>query len=285
MRHFELLEPHSMEEASCLLADDGEARVIAGGTALLVLIKQGLMRPKTLINLKKLSEGSAIEYDPQQGLRIGALSTLYDVESSPVVRQHYPVLAEACHEVANIRIRHMATIGGNLAHADYQSDPPGVLLAYEASVVLRSAKGERSVRLSQFLRGLYETCLGPGEMIVAVTLPPETGSWHGRYLKFTTGSSEERPCAGVTALLRTEGQSCLEARLAVGAVSPQPVLLRRSGEWSRDQADTVFREMAEEAGASVDPIEDLRGSAVYKRHLVRVLSRRALAAAWEEWFS
>ena len=119
MRRFELAEPQTLEEACALLNDDGDAKALAGGTALLTLIKHGIFIPKTLVNLKKIGGMSGIDYDRQRGLRIGALTSIYDVESSPLVCQYYPWLAEACHLVANIRIRNMATIGGNLAHGDY----------------------------------------------------------------------------------------------------------------------------------------------------------------------
>jgi carbon-monoxide dehydrogenase medium subunit len=138
MRRFELLEPRSLAEACSVLAADMDAKPIAGGTALLTIIKQGLLRPKCLVNLKKIRDGSPISFDPQQGMRIGALATINQIETSPLVQQYYPQLAEACHVVANIRIRNMATIGGNLAHGDYQSDPPTVLAALDASAELTS---------------------------------------------------------------------------------------------------------------------------------------------------
>src|ERR1044072_8593329 len=126
MRRFELLEPRSLDEAWEIQASREDARFIAGGTALLILIKQGVLVPPVLVNLKKITGASEITFDPGQGLRIGALASIFDLESSPEIRAHYPVLGEACHVVANIRIRNLATIGGNIAHADYQSDPPTV---------------------------------------------------------------------------------------------------------------------------------------------------------------
>jgi len=117
MRRFEILEPKSIQEACGILAEKEDVKLIAGGTALLILIKQGIFLPKTLVNLKKIKGGSEITYSPADGLRVGGLASIYDIESTPVVRQHYPLLAQACHVVANIRIRNMATIGGNLEEA------------------------------------------------------------------------------------------------------------------------------------------------------------------------
>ena len=211
MRRFDLLEPATLHDACATLAKSEDSRVIAGGTALLTLIKHGVLFPKTLVNLKKIADADGLVYDPDKGLRVGALATIFDVESAPLVRRHYPVLAEACHVVANIRIRNMATIGGNLAHGDYQSDPPTALIALDASVELISGTGARQMKLSDFLLGSYETALRPGELVSAVILPP-AADMRGTYIKFTTGSSEERPCAGIAALAKFDGEICQELR-------------------------------------------------------------------------
>ena len=278
MRRFELAEPQTLEEACSLLSDDDDAKPVAGGTALLTLIKQGVFIPKTLVNLKKIPAASDIDYDAHRGLRIGALANIYDVESSPLVRQYYPWLTEACHVVANIRIRNMATIGGNLAHGDNQSDPPTVLLALDASVELMRRSGTRQVKLAEFLLGSYETALEHGELLSAVVVPPPD-SWRGTYIKFTTGSSEERPCAGVAALMRMEQGVCRDLRLVVGAVSSRPLRMHEAEEVARDKemTDAILYEIGALSSRMVDPITDLRGPASYKRQLVGVLVRRALA--------
>jgi carbon-monoxide dehydrogenase medium subunit len=279
MRRFELHEPKSLADACSMLANT-DARPVAGGTALLTIIKQGLLSPDTLVNLKKIRDGANITFDPQHGMRIGALATINEIETSPLVRQHYPILAEACHLVANIRIRNMATIGGNLAHGDYQSDPPTVLAALDASVEITSRGGARGMKLTDFQRGSYETALEVGELITAISIPPLMQGFNGTYIKFTTGSSEERPCAGVAALARLEDGICRDLRLAVGAVSARPLRIIAGEEFARGQsldAELIGR-IAAEAARAVDPIEDVRGPAEYKRHLVGVLVRRALVA-------
>ena len=282
MRRFELAEPQTLEEACALLSDDGDAKAVAGGTALLTLIKHGIFIPKTLVNLKKIRAVSGIDFDAQRGLRIGALTSIYDVESSAVVRQHYPVLADACHVVANIRIRNMATLGGNLAHGDYQSDPPTALVALDASVELIQRRGTRQVKLADFLLGAYDTELKPGELVSAIVVPPPI-SWRGTYLKFTTGSSEERPCAGVAVLAHMKDGVCRDLRLVVGAVSPRPVRLYSAEEIARGKELTavLLQELGAEASRAVDPIDDLRGPIDYKRHLVGVLVQRAIGAVIE----
>src|SRR5262245_16672631 len=225
MRRFEILEPKSIQEACGILAVKEDVKLIAGGTALLILIKQGIFLPKTLVNLKKIKGAAEIDYSPADGLRVGGLATIYDIESAPVVHQHYPLLAQACHVVANIRIRNMATIGGNLAHADYQSDPPAALVALNASVELMTRNRVRKVKLADFLLGSYETSLEPDELLTALLVPPPSSNTRCTYIKFTTRSSEDRPCAGVAALVRYSNSICEEARVVVGAVSPAPVVV------------------------------------------------------------
>jgi carbon-monoxide dehydrogenase medium subunit len=285
MRHFELLEPRSLAEACSALAADEDARPIAGGTALLTIIKQGLLAPKLLVNLKKIRDASEISFEPGRGIRIGALATISEIESCSIVREQYPVLAEACHVVANIRIRNMATIGGNLAHADYQSDPPTVLAALDARVEIILAKQCRELPLAHFQLGSYETALTPGELVSAILIPPP-GSLKGKYIKFTTGSSEERPCAGVAALVRIENGTCRELRLAVGAVSQHPLRISAGEDMARDRVlnRELIERIAAEAARAVNPIDDVRAPADYKRHLVQVLSRRAVGtAAFGRW--
>jgi carbon-monoxide dehydrogenase medium subunit len=281
MRHFALIEPKTLQEACALLGDDAEAKPVAGGTALLTIIKQGLLLPKSLVNLKKIGDASAITFHSKYGMRIGALATINEIETSPLVLQRYPALAEACHVVANIRIRNMATIGGNLAHGDYQSDPPTVLAALDARVELMSAMGFRELPLADFQLGIYETALAPGELVSAILIPSPPIGMTGLYIKFTTGSSEERPCAGVAAFTRIENGICRELRLAVGAVSPRPLRVMFGEERARNQPLTMelIQIIANEAARVIEPIDDVRGPADYKRHLVGVLVRRAITAA------
>jgi carbon-monoxide dehydrogenase medium subunit len=273
-----LVEPRSLNEACSILANAAEAKPIAGGTALLTIIKQGLVLPKLLVNLHKVRDAGEITFDMTAGLRIGALATINAIETSPLVREHYAVLAQACHVVANVRIRNMATLGGNLAHGDYQSDPPTVLAALDARVEIMSASGRHELKLADFQRGSYETALEAGELISAVIIPPLPQDMQGLYVKFTTGSSEERPCAGVAALAQTDNGVCRELRLAVGAVSERPVRIATERLINKPFTSDSITAIATEAVRLIDPIDDIRGPADYKRHLVGVLVRRALTA-------
>src|SRR5262245_40320692 len=179
MRRFNIVEPRSIDDACKFLAEDENARLISGGTALLILIKHGILLPQTLINLKKIKDAAEISFDPTKGLRVSGLASIYDLESAPAVRQHYPLLAKACHVVANIRIRNMATIAGNLAHADSQSDPPAALVAFDASVELTKCGGKRTLKLADFLLGSYETALARDEILTALLVPPPRTNLRG----------------------------------------------------------------------------------------------------------
>jgi carbon-monoxide dehydrogenase medium subunit len=276
MRRFEMLEPKSVQEACRILSEQSDVKLIAGGTALLILIKHGVFLPSTLINLKKIKGASEITYNANDGLRVGGLASIYEIESAPAVRQHYPLLAQACHVVANIRIRNMATIGGNLAHADYQSDPPAALVALNASVELTNHNRVRKAKLADFLLGSYETGLEPDELLTALLVPPPVPSAKGTYLKFTTRSSEDRPCVGVAAWMQSANKMCEQARVVVGAVSPAPVDVNVESLRGKNLTRDLIEAIAQSAGEAVDPIEDLRGPADYKRHVVKVMVHRAL---------
>ncbi len=269
-----------MAEACAALRAEAGAAPVAGGTALLTILKQGLVAPRTLVNLKKIRDGSEISFDPVRGLRIGALATIHEMETSPLVIERCPLLAEACRVVANIRIRNMATIGGNLAHADSHSDPPTALAVLDATVEIGGAQGLRTLSLGRFQRGMHETALEPGELITAVSIPPPGTDLQGIYLKFTSGSPEERPCAGIAAMARFEDGACRELRLAVGAVSPTVVRVSEAEEMARGRplSAELLTRIGAAAARGVTPIDDLRGTAAYKRHLVEVLARRAIAA-------
>jgi carbon-monoxide dehydrogenase medium subunit len=171
-------------------------------------------------------------------------------------------------------------LGGNLAHGDYQSDPPTVLAALDARIELMSANGRREMPISDFQLGSYETALAANELVSALLIPTPPIGLTGHYLKFTTGSSEERPCAGVAVLARMEDGICRELRLAIGAVSPVAARISAAEEAARDMilTDQLIGQIALEASRSIDPIDDVRGSADYKRRLVQVLTRRAILA-------
>ena len=281
MPSFAYQTPETLEEALSLLAAQGEeAKLIAGGTALVIMMEQRLLQPAYLIGLRRLRGLSDIRFDAA-GLHIGALATHRQVELSAVVRERAPLLAETLRQVATVRIRNMATVGGALAHADPNQDPPPALLALAASVRIASTKGERTVALAEFFRDYYETVLAPDEMITEVLVPPLAPNTKTTYLKFLPRTADDYATVSVAVALRMEDGRCAEARIALGSCGSTPVLARRAAQLLQGGRPTpaLLREAAEAVTAEVDPIADFRGSAEYKREMAAVITRRALERA------
>jgi len=280
--HLALHTPDTLEEASQLLGQyQGEARAVAGGTAVVLMLRQGLIRPPALVRLDRLQGLNDIGV--QDGtLRIGALATLQDIGASQVVAARVPVLAAACQLVANIRVRNAATIGGNLAEADYASDPPGVLLALDARVRARRGSTTREIPVAELVTDFYETSLAPDELITDVLVPLPAADARGVYLKFITRSAEDRPCLGATALVHLEADGRItEARAAIGGVAGKPIRFPDIEAAGRGQqpSDELFDEIGRGYAARVDPVGDVRGSAEYRKDMTAVFVRRALQAA------
>lgn len=269
---------HTLEEALEQLQQHGEdAKILAGGTALVLMLHHGLISPSVLVGIQSIPELHFVEERPEH-LALGALVSIQEVARHPLVRQHIPALATACRHVGNIRVRYQATIGGNLAEADYASDPPTVFALMDATVVARSAQGERHIPIRDFFQGFYTTALQPDELIVSVHIPlppPDTRLW---YQRFTTRSRHDRPCVNVAIWLRQEGQVCRELRIAVGAACEMPVRFPDVEGWAAGEPlrPSTIQEIAHEYAQRIDPLDDLRGSAWYRRHLVEVLIRRGL---------
>lgn len=280
MRDFEFLQPASVSEASRMLADLGdEARVMAGGTALLLAMRQRMATPSHVISVAKLPGLRAITFDPGQGLRIGALVRHAELAQSELVRRHYPVLAAMAAQVANPQVRNQGTLGGNLCYGDPATDPPGCLLAHGAQVVLESARGERVLPIEDFLVDYFVTALAPDELVVQIRVPAPLPDASGAFTRFKRTAAEHRPLASVSLVTRREGPLCREARLVVGASVPVPRRVQRAEEFLRGRLVTreVAAETAAIVAADIEAISDARGSAEFRRDMVRVVARRTIA--------
>ncbi|OGP23790.1 MAG: hypothetical protein A2038_14280 [Deltaproteobacteria bacterium GWA2_57_13] len=274
---FELLRPRTLGEASELLLKHGdEARLLAGGTTLVILMKQRTAYYPHLIDLQAIAGLDHITADGG-GIRIGAMATPRAVECSPIIRNRFPALADACGKIGNVRIRATATVGGNLAHADYRLDPPPVFLILRAELVLAGPSQSRTVPIKDFYRGLYETALEPGEILVEVRIPTAPTGSRTLYLKFSSLSANDWPCLGVAALLRLSGNRCDELRLAVSGLAMKPLLIQGL-EFVRNEAitDSLLDEITRIVDQQISPITDLRGSEWYKREMARVFVKRAI---------
>ena len=284
MRDFELLEPGSAQEASrMLLASGEESRLFAGGTALMLAMRQRLITPSHIVYLGGVAGLERIEFDPRSGLRIGALARHQEVADSPIVKSGYPMLAGMAAHVANPQVRNQGTIGGNLCYGDPASDPPGCLMALGARLCVVGPDGERTIELDQFYTDYYQTALEQGEVLTEIRLPPPAADAKGAYTRFLRTAAEHRPLVNVAVVVRRRGKTCREARIAVGASVPIPLRIGRAEIFLKDR--TVNPETLDEAAAiaaqDINPVSDFRGSSGYRRHMVRVVARRTLAQAFD----
>jgi carbon-monoxide dehydrogenase medium subunit len=277
IRSFELLQPRSLQEAVELLAKHGDdARAIGGGTTLVILMKQRAVHYPYLVDLQ-LIPGLAEIKNETDGVRIGAMVTHRMVELSPAIRRGFPVLAEAFRQIGNVRVRQTASVGGNLAHADYRLDPPPPLLVLGAEITAIGAKGSRTIPLNDFFRGMYETALEPGELLVDVKIPSMPANGRAVYLRYSTLSANDWPCLGVAALMLQENGRCRELRLALGGMATTPLLITGL-DFLRDQSldHAAIERVLNLVGEQISPFSDLRGSEWYKRHIAGVFVKRAL---------
>jgi carbon-monoxide dehydrogenase medium subunit len=272
------LQPETLAEALTLVGRDPDgSKLIAGGTAVVLMLQHKLIAPETLISLSRIPGLNTIRL-ADDGLHLGPLALLCEVAASALVREHYPALVSASEEVGNIRIRNQATLGGNLAEADYASDPPAVLLALNASVVAANAARARKIPLSEFFLGFYTTALEADEIITDVIVPLPPPRPRMTYLKYKSRSSEDRPCLGVAAVANFADSVCTDLRVAVGAACETPRRLPEIEALGVGQllTDELIGEIAEGYASEIETLEDLRGSAWYRRQMIRVHVRRAL---------
>jgi aerobic carbon-monoxide dehydrogenase medium subunit len=283
MIRFDYLEPATLNEAFSLLEKHGDdARVIAGGTSLIIWMRQRLLMPKLVIGLGRIPDFDTITFDPRDGLRIGAGARHRDVELSLAIKQHYPLLHETFRKVAQPRIRNMGTIGGNLAGGDPLTDPGASLMALDAELTLTSSNGTRTMSLEEFFVDYYQTVLEPGELLTEIRVPPpQRSGWS--HIKFTPRSVEDFATVGVAVTLQAGNGTCEDVRLGLNSVASTIVRAKKAEEVLRGKpiSDAALQEMGEVAAREVDPMDDNRGSADYKRDLVKVLVRRAVQEAYQ----
>ncbi|HEY7298546.1 MAG TPA: xanthine dehydrogenase family protein subunit M [Xanthobacteraceae bacterium] len=284
MTPFDIAEPETLPEALAMLdPDDGSVRPIAGGTALMLMMKACVFRPTRLVSLRKLAGFDAIESTPAGELRIGAMTPLADIERSAAVRAHAPVITRTLRTLSNIRVRNVATIGGHLAHADPHMDLPPVLIALGAGVTAASRSGERTIAAEELLSGYFETVLGKDELISAVMVPDQ-GRRRSAYLKCTTRAVHDWPALGVAVSIDGDRKSMKDPRVVISAASEKPARLLQAEGVLRDCGldEASLRRAGDAAAQEAQVIADAQGSAAYKRELVRVYVVRALRAAVAE---
>ncbi len=283
---FDYVKPSSLDEALSLLAQYKEgARPLAGGTDLIPQVKgREITIPRVVVDLKAIPGLDTITYDAAKGLTLGAMATITNVERSPLVREHYPMLAHALTSMASPQIRNRATITGNIASAVPSADSAPTLLAMEAVLKVVSQKGERLIPVTQFFTGPRKTVLTSDELITEIRIPAPSAAGRGVYLKLSPRKSMDLAVVGVAAFILREAETCKEARIALGAVAPTPIREPRAemALVGKKLTDAAIEEAARAASSECRPIDDHRAAREYRCDMVYVLTRRALTQIREE---
>jgi CO/xanthine dehydrogenase FAD-binding subunit len=281
---FEYLAPKTLEAALELLAEKGEgAYVLAGGTDLLVKMTHGLLRAKTIIGLKEIEGLNEIHFRAGEGISIGATALLADVASHPDILKHYSAVAYAAGETANIQVRNMGTVAGNLCNASPSADNAPTLIAMQAEVTLAGRGRERRLPLEQFFKGPGLTVMERGEIMTSIFVPVPPPNSGTSYKHISARGKVDMSAVCVGAAVMMDGETCREARIVLGAVAPTPVRARKAEELiqGRKWTKTVIESAAEQAVEESRPISDVRASVEYRKKMVGVMTLRALEEAHE----
>jgi CO/xanthine dehydrogenase FAD-binding subunit len=278
---FGYVEAKTIEEACSLLSQyKGEARVIAGGTDLLVAMKMRQVTPNYVIDLRMIPDLDYIYFADGEGLRIGALATLCDIESLAVIRERFPVLADAASKIANPQIRNMGTIGGNLCNAAPSADMAPPLIGLGAEVKIKGLKGERVIPLEGFFVGPGESALQIGEILTEIRVPSPSPRTQALYLKLSARTAIDIAVVGVAAVvtLDSKGTRVTDVRIVLGAVAPTPIRAHQAEGIIKGGAidEHVIERASQAAADEAKPISDVRGSAIYRKEMVKVLTKRAI---------
>lgn len=284
MKNFRYLEPESVSEASGLLQEHGwQAKAMAGGQSLILLLREGLIRPGIVVSLQKIPEMGGIQ-QKRSSVDIGALTTHRQIELSPVIEQHFPFVAKAYRTLASVQVRNLGTLGGNLCHNAPGSDPPALLMALDATLTIAGPRRKRTMSVEELGTGFYETSLSEGELLTTVNvpmIPSRTGCAYEKYAHRPT----DVPFVGVAArvTLARNRKTCKEVRLALTGVAPATIRAHSAESVLQGEEldDKAIAEAAHVAAGETDPISDAHASAEYRLKLVPVAVQRVVNLAWE----
>jgi carbon-monoxide dehydrogenase medium subunit len=279
---FEYLEPATIEEAISLLVKyDEKAKVIAGGTDLLVQIRNKAIKPEYVIDISYMPGLDYVRYDNIQGLSIGALTTLRALERSSKLQRRYPIISQAASQLGSIAIRNMGTIGGNLCNAAPSAETAPALIGLLARVKIAAPDGERVISLEDFFTGSGSNALRKGELLVEIKVPVLPPNTKGVYLKHGIRGSIDLAIVGVAVVIILDGEVCEDIKLVLGAVAPTPMRASKAEELVKGQKvdEALIREAAQVASEEARPISDVRASAEYRKEMIRVFTRRAIKEA------
>ena len=286
MKSIEYTAPRTVDQAVAILAEKGDrARILAGGTDILVQLREGRKDADWVVDIKAIPEVNELSLNSHTGLNIGAAVPCYRIYEHADVARVYPGLHDAASLIGGIQIQSRASLGGNLCNASPAADTIPALIAYQARCVIAGPEGRRELPVEQFCTGPGQTALRRGEFLLSLTLPTPRPHSGAAYLRFIPRNEMDIAVvgAGVSVTLDGAGKRCSAARIALAAVAPTPLLVPAAGEALVDGeiSDRLIQKAAELAQAAAKPISDMRGDADYRRHLVGVLTRRAIHKAVE----
>jgi CO/xanthine dehydrogenase FAD-binding subunit len=283
---FTYLKPGTLQEALSMLADHKEeCKIICGGQSLLVVMRQGMVVTDYLIDIKGLDELSYITYDEKEGLKIGATTTHRSIEKSELIKQKCPILVDVEKKVASIQIRNWGSIAGNLAHGDAQAgDLAPTLIALGAKVKLASSKGSRIMPLEEFYTGFFENALNNDELMVEVQVPPVRPRTAAAYTKFNLIGNDQGIVGVASTVTVDQSGTCQEARIVLGNAGVIPIRAKNAEQVLRGKklGDKLLEEAGEAAAGEADPVSDIHASEEFRRHLIKVLTKRMVKRAWEQ---
>ncbi len=286
MGPFEYLEPLTIEEAVALLGKyGGKAKVLAGGTDLVPLMKEKRLRPECVVSIRRIAALDYIRVNRDNGLCMGAVTTIRSIEQSQQLLPRYGLICQAAKQLGSISVRNVATIGGNICNAVPSADMLPALIALSTATKLIGSTGERTVPLEDFFIGPGDTVLNTDELLAEIRVPPPPAHTAGVYIKYSTRGGEDLALVGVAVLLTLDprNETCSEARVVLGAVAPIPIRARRTEEMLKGEkiGEGLAEKVAQTASEESSPINDIRGSVEYRREMIKIVARDAIIRAAE----
>lgn len=281
---FEYLVPKTLDEATMLLSELGAgAKIMAGGTDIIPPMRDKVLKADYLIDIKRIPGLEYITYDEKEGLKIGALTKLYDIQTSKAVKEKNPSVAQAAKYVASTQIRHKGTMVGNICNASPSCDTAPILIAQNATILVHGPEQDRQIPAGEFFKGVKKTYLEPNEIVTGIVIPPLQENEHAAYIKHSVRKAMDLAIVGVAAWLKMDGSICVDARITLGAVAITPVRAPSAEKVliGKELTDEVIAEAGRAAMSDCRPISDVRASAEYRHDMVRVFTKRAIKKALE----
>lgn len=286
IRDFVYLRAKTVQEALDLLEKHkNDYKIICGGQSLLILMRQGLVAPENLIDIKGIKDLSYISFDKKEGLKIGATTTHCEIENSPLIKKNYPVLVDMEENLASIQTRNWGTIGGNLAHGDPAGDPGTLFIALNGLVKVANKEKERTLPLEEFFVDYFETVLEEGELLLEVQLPvipPKTAVVYEKFNIIKNDQGIVSVAASIT--LDNGGVNCKDTRIVLGAAAPGPIRAKEAEKViiGKKLNDRLLEQAGQKASEEADPVTDIHATETYRRYLVKALTKRMVKKAWEQ---